>query len=78
MNATATLPLPLPDAIAPEADPRVRAVWQSIFAHRFSHLTFEQAMTVPFIRLGVLNAADFRSRRVASGNMRDIQLRDRP
>lgn len=62
MNAAATLPLPLPDAIAPEADPRLRAVWQSLFAHRFPDLTFEQAMTVPFVRLGVQNAAEFRLR----------------
>lgn len=65
MNATATLPLPLPDAIAPEADPHLRAVWQSLFAHRFPHLTFEQAMTQPFIRVGVKNAAEFRARRRA-------------
>ncbi|MCX7144496.1 MAG: hypothetical protein NT123_26405 [Proteobacteria bacterium] len=68
MNATATLPLPLPDAVAPEADPHLRAVWQSLFAHKHPSLTFEQAMTVPFIRLGVRNAAEFRLRnRLACG-----------
>lgn len=78
MNATATLPLPLEDAIAPEADPRLRAVWHSIFAHRFPQLTFEQAMTQQYLRLGIINAAEYRARRMPTGNMRDIPLRDRP
>lgn len=68
MNATATLPLPLADAVAPEADPRVRAVWQTLFAHRFPKLTFEQAMTQPFIRVGVQNAAEFRARQRAGAS----------
>ena len=63
MNVTTSLDLPFHDAIAPEADPALRAVWQSLFAHRNPHLTFEQAMTQPILRVGVQNAALYRSRK---------------
>lgn len=67
MNITASLDLPLdlPDAIAPEADPALRAVWQTLFAPRYPDLTFEQAMTRPLLRMGIINAGEYRQRNLA-------------
>lgn len=64
MNAAASqvLPLAFEDAIAPEADPAVRAVWQTLFAPHHPGLTFEQAMTRPLLRMGILNASEYRLR----------------
>jgi hypothetical protein len=66
MNATASmdLPLDLPDAIAPEADPALRAVWQTIFAPTRPHMTFEQAMQDKYLRMGIQNAGLARQRRL--------------
>lgn len=67
MTATASLDLPLdlPDAIAPEADPSVRAVWQTLYAQNHPDLTFEQAMSIPYMRRGIQNAAEYRQRELA-------------
>jgi hypothetical protein len=62
------LPLPFPDAIAPEADPALRAVWQSLFAHIHPKRTFEQAMADPVLRLGIQNAAYYRQRKLECGD----------
>ena len=58
-----SLNLPFPDAITPEADPALRAVWQTIFAPHHKDLTFEQAMRDPVLRMGIQNAALYRSRK---------------
>ena len=63
MNVTTSLDLPFHDAIAPEADPALRAVWQTIFAPRHQDLTFEQAMRDPVLRMGIQNAALYRARK---------------
>ena len=67
MNRAAAyvLPLALEDAIAPEADPSVRAVWQSLYAQRHPDLNLEQALLDPNLRRGILNAALYRERKLA-------------
>jgi hypothetical protein len=59
------LSLAFNEPIAPEADPALRAVWQTRLAHLYPHLTFEQAMTDPAIRICILNLAQCRARALA-------------
>lgn len=59
---TSSLDLPLEDAIAPEADPALRAVWQSLFAVGLPRLSFEQALRDPVMRLCITNASLYRLR----------------
>jgi hypothetical protein len=63
--ASASLDLPLDDALAPEADPALRAVWQSLFAHKHPNLTFEQAMADPALRIGIRNISECRAKKLA-------------
>jgi hypothetical protein len=65
MKDTHSLDLPLADALAPEADPALRAVWQSQFAHKHPDLTFEQAMADPALAIGIRNVSECRARKLA-------------
>ena len=58
------LPLAFEDAIAPEADPNVRAVWQTLYAPHHPDKNFEQAMRDPNLRRGILNSALARERKM--------------
>ena len=64
-SASLDLPLDLPDALAPEAAPAVRAVWQTLYAQNHPDLNFEQAMSIPFLRRGIINSAEYRQRNLA-------------